>query len=222
MDDVIFYPTYAFFTRALPDQPHRAQDWSFRGGFSTIAGTGRARARHRHRRPRDPRRRPSRRGARFRGGPGRASDGARGTRLRTPGSARRRPRLGPLPGSRGTHGHDRHTNGRHRRGRLAGRGTVTVSNRLPGRTPTRIRARDVDRTAVRAALDAAFTDGQLSHVEHRRRNGGGTVGAHARRPRPARRRPAGTAGPERRHRVDVGVDVDEHTLGSRAVGRGWS
>ncbi|BCN71170.1 hypothetical protein RE943_46430 [Prescottella equi] len=46
---------------------------------------------------------------------------------------------------------------------------MTVSNRLPGRTPTRIRARDVDRTAVRAALDAAFTDGQLSHVEHRRR-----------------------------------------------------
>ncbi len=44
-----------------------------------------------------------------------------------------------------------------------------MSNRLPGRTPTRIRARDVDRTAVRAALDAAFTDGQLSHVEHRRR-----------------------------------------------------
>lgn len=44
-----------------------------------------------------------------------------------------------------------------------------MSNRLPGRTPTRIRARDVDRTAVRAALDAAFTDGQLSDVEHRRR-----------------------------------------------------
>ncbi|BDC74897.1 DUF1707 domain-containing protein [Prescottella equi] len=38
VDDVIFYPTYAFFTRALPDQPHRAQDWSFRGGFSTSRG----------------------------------------------------------------------------------------------------------------------------------------------------------------------------------------
>ncbi len=38
VDDVIFYPTYAFFTRALPDQPHRAQDWSFRGGFSTSGG----------------------------------------------------------------------------------------------------------------------------------------------------------------------------------------
>jgi hypothetical protein len=35
VDDVIFYPTYVFFTRALPNQPHRAQDWSFRGGFST-------------------------------------------------------------------------------------------------------------------------------------------------------------------------------------------
>lgn len=44
-----------------------------------------------------------------------------------------------------------------------------MPNRLPGRTAARTRARDVDRTAVRAALDAAFTDGQLSHVEHRRR-----------------------------------------------------
>lgn len=38
VDDVIFYPTYVFFTRALPDQPHREQDWSFRGGFSTSRG----------------------------------------------------------------------------------------------------------------------------------------------------------------------------------------
>lgn len=35
VDDVIFYRTYVFLTRALPDQPHREQDWSFRGGFST-------------------------------------------------------------------------------------------------------------------------------------------------------------------------------------------
>ncbi|QBJ96423.1 DUF1707 domain-containing protein [Rhodococcus sp. ABRD24] len=34
VDDVIFYPTYVFFARMLPDQPYRAQDWSFRGGFS--------------------------------------------------------------------------------------------------------------------------------------------------------------------------------------------
>ncbi|MGF7121990.1 MULTISPECIES: DUF1707 SHOCT-like domain-containing protein [unclassified Rhodococcus (in: high G+C Gram-positive bacteria)] len=36
VDDVIFYPTYVFFTRMLDGQPHRAQDWSFRGGFSTV------------------------------------------------------------------------------------------------------------------------------------------------------------------------------------------
>lgn len=34
VDEVTFYPTYVFVTRMLDDQPHRAQDWSFRGGFS--------------------------------------------------------------------------------------------------------------------------------------------------------------------------------------------
>ncbi|RVW07651.1 DUF1707 domain-containing protein [Prescottella agglutinans] len=38
VDDVIFYPTYVFLARAVPDQPHRAQDWSFRGGFSKSRG----------------------------------------------------------------------------------------------------------------------------------------------------------------------------------------
>lgn len=35
VDDVIFYPTYVYFTRMVQDQPHREQSWSFRGGFST-------------------------------------------------------------------------------------------------------------------------------------------------------------------------------------------
>lgn len=34
VDQVTFYPTYVFFTRMLQDQPHREQDWSYRGGFS--------------------------------------------------------------------------------------------------------------------------------------------------------------------------------------------
>lgn len=34
VDDVTFYPAYVFFTRALPNQPHLAQKWSFQGGFS--------------------------------------------------------------------------------------------------------------------------------------------------------------------------------------------
>jgi len=38
-----------------------------------------------------------------------------------------------------------------------------------GKPVTQIRARDVDRTAVREALDAAFSDGQLSQTEHRNR-----------------------------------------------------
>lgn len=39
VDDVIFYPTYVSLARAVPDQPHRAQDWSFRGGFSPSRST---------------------------------------------------------------------------------------------------------------------------------------------------------------------------------------
>jgi len=35
VDEVLFYPTYVFFTRMLQDQPHREQSWSFRAGFST-------------------------------------------------------------------------------------------------------------------------------------------------------------------------------------------
>lgn len=35
VDEVIFYSSYVFVTRMLEDQPHREQDWSFRGGFST-------------------------------------------------------------------------------------------------------------------------------------------------------------------------------------------
>lgn len=34
VDDVTFHPTYVFVTRALPDQPHLAQKWSFQSGFS--------------------------------------------------------------------------------------------------------------------------------------------------------------------------------------------
>lgn len=35
VDEVIFYSSYVFVTRMLEDQPHREQDWSFRGGFAT-------------------------------------------------------------------------------------------------------------------------------------------------------------------------------------------
>ncbi|GAB2634092.1 DUF1707 domain-containing protein [Prescottella soli] len=36
VDQVTFYPTYVYFTRMLQDQPHREQDWSYRGGFSPV------------------------------------------------------------------------------------------------------------------------------------------------------------------------------------------
>ncbi|MFC4604392.1 DUF1707 SHOCT-like domain-containing protein [Rhodococcus kronopolitis] len=35
VDQVTFYSNYVFVTRMLTDQPHRKQDWSFRGGFAT-------------------------------------------------------------------------------------------------------------------------------------------------------------------------------------------
>lgn len=44
-----------------------------------------------------------------------------------------------------------------------------ANQRSSGQPAARIRARDVDRTAVRDALDAAFSDGQLTAVEHRKR-----------------------------------------------------
>ncbi|WP_241665646.1 DUF1707 SHOCT-like domain-containing protein [Prescottella subtropica] len=34
VDDVIFFPDYTMATRMLADQPHREQEWVFRGGFS--------------------------------------------------------------------------------------------------------------------------------------------------------------------------------------------
>lgn len=40
VDEVIFYSSYVFVTRMLEDQPHREQDWSFRGGFSTSGDPG--------------------------------------------------------------------------------------------------------------------------------------------------------------------------------------
>ncbi|MFE3289950.1 DUF1707 domain-containing protein [Rhodococcus sp. NPDC059234] len=36
VDQVTYYRTYVFMTRMLEDQPHREQDWSFRGGFSPV------------------------------------------------------------------------------------------------------------------------------------------------------------------------------------------
>ncbi|WFR73019.1 hypothetical protein P9209_04075 [Prescottella defluvii] len=36
VDQVTFYRTYVYFTRMLQDQPHREQDWSYRGGFSPV------------------------------------------------------------------------------------------------------------------------------------------------------------------------------------------
>lgn len=38
VDEVTFYSTYVFVVRMLQDQPHRAQDWSYRSGFSTSRG----------------------------------------------------------------------------------------------------------------------------------------------------------------------------------------
>ncbi|MFE3289949.1 DUF1707 domain-containing protein [Rhodococcus sp. NPDC059234] len=43
------------------------------------------------------------------------------------------------------------------------------NERRPRTSALRLRARDVDRTAVRDALDSAYADGQLSDVEHRTR-----------------------------------------------------
>ncbi|SDD40417.1 DUF1707 SHOCT-like domain-containing protein [Rhodococcus tukisamuensis] len=40
VDQVTFYSSYVFVTRMLEDQPHREQDWSFRGGFSTSGDPG--------------------------------------------------------------------------------------------------------------------------------------------------------------------------------------
>ncbi|MDH6283748.1 DUF1707 SHOCT-like domain-containing protein [Prescottella agglutinans] len=46
---------------------------------------------------------------------------------------------------------------------------TTPSSRRPRTSALRLRARDIDRAAVCDVLDAAFSDGQLSEVEHRNR-----------------------------------------------------